>query len=161
MHEVPSAGASGDRRKKEEFWMKNNRTTSESLAGFSLRKGEDYNTSSCIEVEVAPNNLFESMTGMSSTVLPRHNVDNNPLHTGGICSMIVFQESPSKKIIATGSRDCSVKFWQLESSSFEYIKTLKGHSSPVLALCKIEKEENLFLASAAEDGSIKIWNPIL
>ena len=75
--------------------------------------------------------------------------------------MIAFQENPTKKIIATGSLDTTIKFWQLESSSFDYIKTLKGHTAPVFALHKIEKENNLFLASAYQNGEIKIWNPIL
>lgn len=145
----------------EEFCFKNYRTPSASIAGFGFGKGEEFNPSNFIEVETAAQNIYESAVGMNSTILPRHIVDTNPLHTGGICAMIVFQESPQKKIIATGSRDCSIKFWQLESSSFEYIKTLKGHTSPVFAICKIEKEDNLFLASAAEDGQIKIWNPIL
>jgi len=89
--QIATPGGTGNESSSEEFWFKNYRTPSASIAGFGFGKGEGVNAnSSYIEVDTAPNNIYESSLGMNSTVLPRHIVDNNPLHTGGICSMIVF-----------------------------------------------------------------------
>ncbi|EAS04039.1 WD domain, G-beta repeat protein (macronuclear) [Tetrahymena thermophila SB210] len=110
-------------------------------------------------IEIETNQILDSSS--YSTILPKNQIEKNPLHTAGICTMIVFQENSTKKIIVTGSLDYTIKFWQLESSSFDFIKTIRGHTSPIYALQKIEKENNIFLASGSADGEIRIWNPIL
>ena len=67
----------------------------------------------------------------------------------------------SPVLIASGSEDETIKFWQLKepssskSEGFQCVKTIKGHSFSVESLKLISKE---FLASGHWNGTIKIWN---
>ncbi len=58
--------------------------------------------------------------------------------------------------IATGSRDKTIKIWQISSIyTFKCIQTLTGHSHVVNSLCALE---NGCIASASSDKTIKIWD---
>ncbi len=56
------------------------------------------------------------------------------------------------KILASGSRDNSVKIWDVKSG--KKIKTLKGHSNTILSVAFDNTGKTL--ASGSEDESVKI-----
>jgi WD40 repeat protein len=55
-------------------------------------------------------------------------------------------------ILASGSLDRTIKFWNLESGKCTV--TLVGHNDSVLSLCLVNAE---VLASSSLDGTIKLW----
>jgi F-box/WD-40 domain protein MET30 len=58
----------------------------------------------------------------------------------------------SDNMLATGSYDCTIRLWDLET--LEPIKTLSGHSRGVTAL----QFDSGKLISASMDGTLRIWN---
>ncbi|KRX07820.1 WD40-repeat-containing domain [Pseudocohnilembus persalinus] len=82
-------------------------------------------------------------------------------HTEGIDSLLLYNVIEDKKIIATGSFDCSIRIWNLEKNSFDHIKTLKGHQYPVTCMRKFERDETNYIASGDMGQDIMIWNPTL
>lgn len=61
--------------------------------------------------------------------------------------------SPDGRVLATGSADSTIKFWDVASG--RELKTLKGHASVVLAL--EFSPDGQILASSSTDKTIKIW----
>jgi len=69
--------------------------------------------------------------------------------------------SPSRKIIISGSWDCSVKIWRSYHSGTkikpaEYLIAQLDHESKVTAV-DVSRNENL-LGSGTEDGELFLWN---
>lgn len=60
----------------------------------------------------------------------------------------------SEDKVATGSSDCSIKIWNIQT--FQCLRILFGHSSSVLSLAFFPVEKTLL--SGSKDGSIKIWD---
>ena len=68
-------------------------------------------------------------------------------HEGGVRCL-----QASDNMIATGSYDCTIRLWDLES--LQPLKTLTGHSRVVTAL----QFDSGKLISASMDGTLRIWN---
>lgn len=63
-------------------------------------------------------------------------------------------DTPPHDLLASGSRDCSVKIWNLKEPSSVAMATCHGHNGPVNC---VSFGDNSFLASASEDCSVRIW----
>lgn len=69
---------------------------------------------------------------------------------GGIDS-IAF--TPDSKLIASGSKDKTIKIWQVDTG--KELMTLKGHSDHITSIAI--SSENKLLASASKDKTLKLW----
>lgn len=58
-------------------------------------------------------------------------------------------------IVATGSKDGTIRFWKLEQATFTLLLTLPGHARQVTGLVFVGKD---VLWSSSTDGTIRIWN---
>lgn len=72
-------------------------------------------------------------------------------HTGYLESAIFLEPD---KILASSSRDCSIRIWNIEDG--KCLKLLQGHENWVKGLA-FTKGSN-FLASASLDKTVKLWN---
>ncbi|KAK3331778.1 WD40-repeat-containing domain protein [Cercophora scortea] len=68
-------------------------------------------------------------------------------HTNGVTCLQLDDH-----ILATGSYDCTIKIWNIETG--EEIRTLRGHTRGIRAL----QFDDSKLISASLDNTIKIWN---
>ena len=57
-------------------------------------------------------------------------------------------------LLASGSRDRTIKLWNVESRT--EVATLKGHSNSVNSVAF--NSEGTLLASGSDDRTIKLWN---
>ena len=62
--------------------------------------------------------------------------------------------TPDGSTMISGSRDCSIKFWDMPN--LEERRTLKGHSEWVRNL--LVSQDGKVLVSASEDGTVKMWD---
>ncbi|HEY9691386.1 MAG TPA: WD40 repeat domain-containing protein [Oculatellaceae cyanobacterium] len=80
--------------------------------------------------------------------LPRQTLTG---HTSEITAFIV---SPDSQILITGSKDKTIKQWNLKTGNL--IRTLNQHSGEITSLA-ISKD-NKVIASGSKDKTIKLWN---
>jgi ribosome assembly protein 4 len=64
--------------------------------------------------------------------------------------------SPDGRKLASGSGDCSVRFWDLDTETPEF--TCEGHGDWVLAVAWAPS--GFRVASGSKNGKIIIWDPI-
>jgi len=72
-------------------------------------------------------------------------------HTDTVCS-VAF--SPDSRIIATGSRDKSIKLWHVPNGTL--VHTLHGHEDGIYALAF--SPDGRTLASGSNDSTIRLWD---
>lgn len=72
-------------------------------------------------------------------------------HSAPITSVAV---SPGGRVLASGSRDTTVKLWDLRTGQER--NTLRGHSGPVLSLAFAHDGKTL--ASSSEDHTVRLWD---
>lgn len=63
--------------------------------------------------------------------------------------------SPDGSQLATGSGDCTVRIWDMNTETPKW--TLKGHSNWVQVLAW--SPDNQILSSGSMDSTIRLWNP--
>jgi WD40 repeat protein len=82
--------------------------------------------------------------------------DVQPLYTLSGHSHIVrsLAISANGKLLVSGSRDQTIKIWQLETG--ELIRTLKGHRDEVCTITLSPDEQ--IIASGSTDKTIKLWH---
>jgi WD40 repeat protein len=64
--------------------------------------------------------------------------------------------SPDGKVLVSGSRDHTIKFWEVPSGKL--LRTVKAHTGWVRGV--IFSPDGTVLASCSDDGSVKLWDPI-
>ncbi|MGJ5672733.1 MAG: WD40 repeat domain-containing protein [Nostochopsis sp.] len=72
-------------------------------------------------------------------------------HSHIVCSLAM---SSDRKILVSGSRDQTIKIWQLETG--ELLHTLKGHEDGVYAIAL--SPDGQIIASGSADKTIKLWH---
>ena len=72
--------------------------------------------------------------------------------TSGETQPVVF--SPDGAMLATAARDYTVRLWRAHDGAL--IRTLMGHTSPVISL--VFATDGRMLASASFDGDIRLWH---
>ena len=85
-----------------------------------------------------------------------HHIDVIPKHTWvGHKNRITSMGKLSDGRIVTGSYDCTLKIWNLETYNID--KTLQGHEFYVNCVCVLSDD---MIVSGSEDTTIKIWDPL-
>ena len=69
-------------------------------------------------------------------------------------SITCVSVSPDGKMIASGSRDKTVRLWNAETETLH--KTLKGNRKPILSLTF--SHDGSSIASTSEDKTVRVWN---
>ena len=72
-------------------------------------------------------------------------------HSYSVTSVAI---SSDNKYIVSGSRDNTIKIWNLESG--QEIKTLAGHNGSVRSVAI--SSDSKYIVSGSDDNTIKIWN---
>lgn len=120
------------------------------LAGFSL-DGELFaaprNQQSSKGVFVV--SLWDAETGKELAVMPED--PEHIEHTGVISSLAFSQDGSS---LATGSRDHSIRIWDLASRKPR--RVIQGHLHEVWSIAMTA--DGQMLASGARDGGLRLWN---
>jgi WD40 repeat protein len=106
----------------------------QTLVTGSYRKIKVWHISRPKKMMIAPQ-LLQSFTG----------------HSHIISSLVISADS---KILISGSRDKTIKMWELETG--ELIRTLKGHRDGVYALAL--SPDGQIIASGSADKTIKLWH---
>jgi len=76
------------------------------------------------------------------------------LQTGHASGVNSVSFSPHGKQIASGSRDNTVKLWNVDTG--ELLKTLSGHASEVSSVSF--SPDGKRIASGSSDNTVKLWN---
>ena len=93
-------------------------------------------------------NSFDNCT----TLTCKHTLSGH----GGIIWALQPYELNDKQYLASGSRDNTIKLWDLSSNTVA--ATLTGHTGSVYALALYVQNGIQMLASGSKDNSIKLWN---
>src|SRR6476661_8160765 len=72
-------------------------------------------------------------------------------HSSSVTSVVI---TPDGQTLASGSKDKTIKLWNL--STKEEIYTITGHSDIITSV--VISPDGKTLASASEDTTIKLWN---
>lgn len=95
---------------------------------------------------------------ISMNAIDLYNLDG---HIGSVYS-VAFH--PKKLLIATGSRDSTVKIWTFQhhnrprnNNNIKAILTLTDHTDAVMSVAFYPKNDQIILATGSKDGTAKIW----
>lgn len=72
--------------------------------------------------------------------------------TGHVSSIISFACTLGNSLLASGSKDRSIRLWQLPEGKF--IRLLEGHQKGVTSLAFSERQ---WIASGSEDRTVRLW----
>ena len=87
--------------------------------------------------------------------VPEGRVQNGTLkiRKGHISSINTLAYSPDGKYLASGSRDKTIRIWNIHDGT---VKILEGHTDPTRPLTR--PPDGRYPASGSDDGIIRIWN---
>jgi WD40 repeat protein len=103
-----------------------------------------------------PPNPQPVVTQKQPPVMPKINPSVSPLDktlTGHSDCLDSVAYSPDGRYLASGSRDNTIKIWEVATG--KELRTLTGHSSSVLSV--VYSPDGRYLASGSDDNTIKIW----
>jgi len=100
------------------------------------------------KVVAARSNEVETTTNRQSPAIPKQ-IHTLQGHTSCVSCLSLIKPN----ILASGSKDNTIKIWNLDDQSC--IHTLQGHTDSVWCLSLIKQN---ILASGSDDNTIKIWN---
>ncbi|MEA5499947.1 AAA-like domain-containing protein [Limnoraphis robusta] len=110
------------------------------------------------ELKKLPTSLWSKQNTEGTVMSVLHQVLDRPQeqnsingHESGV-SAVAF--SPKGDMIASGSRDNTVKLWKPDGT---LVKTLQGHENPVLGVAFSPNGD--MIASASSDNTVKLWKP--
>ena len=75
-------------------------------------------------------------------------------HTKTVLSLAF---KPNSYLLASGSRDDTVRIWDVGGNNRRHVRTLRGHTSSVQSVAW--SPDGRTLASASADGTVRLWNP--
>jgi WD40 repeat protein len=105
--------------------------------------------------------LWETATGMQVRILRVRDDSpgvSGPVGTKGLSlgGVLTIAFSPDGKLLATGSADGTVRFWDPDSG--EELHILRGHGGEVTKV--VFSRDGKVLASASRDHTIRLWDPV-
>ena len=71
--------------------------------------------------------------------------------------LLSLTQMASRNLLATGSTDRTVSFWDLREESQLISLTMKGHTGPVSAVAS-HPTSPLLLASGSYDSTVRVWD---
>ena len=75
-------------------------------------------------------------------------------HTGDVTSLAF---KPNSYVLASGSRDKTIRIWDVGNNKRRHVRTLRGHTDWVYSVAW--SPDGRTLASASLDGTVRLWNP--
>ncbi len=103
------------------------------------------------ETELVSSNSCQANTELvdqnSANYVLAYNTPNEVSHSDRVTSIAV-----TEKYIVSGSKDNTIKVWNLKTRQLE--RTLTGHSDQVTSVAVTEK----YIISGSKDKTIKVWN---
>ena len=76
-------------------------------------------------------------------------------HTNSVISLAF---KPNSYLLASGSRDRTIRIWDVEDrDNLRHVRTLRGHTDYVTSVAW--SPDGSTLASASHDGTVRLWNP--
>ena len=75
-------------------------------------------------------------------------------HTENVYSLAF---KPNSYLLASGSKDNTIRIWDVGNNKRRPVRTLRGHTGAVWSVAW--SPDGRVLASASEDGTVRLWNP--
>ncbi|MHC5718011.1 MAG: WD40 repeat domain-containing protein [Nostoc sp.] len=109
-----------------------------------------------LQTQTLPIETTSQPSNSRQAILPKNTSENYLLHTLQGHSNWVWSVaySPDGKTLASGSRDETIKLWDVDTGAEKF--TLKGHSGWVTSVAF--SPDGQTLASGSHDNTIRIWN---
>ena len=75
-------------------------------------------------------------------------------HTDDVFSLAF---KPNSYLLASGSRDDTIRLWDVSTNNGRHVRTLRGHTDTVWSVAW--SPDGKTLASGSADGTVRLWNP--
>jgi len=79
-------------------------------------------------------------------------------HTEPVTSVVVGECENGRRVIVSGSADCTIRLWDLETGT-SLGQPLKGHTAPVTSVAVGEcKNGRRVIVSGSDDCTVRLWD---